>query len=1126
MKKNNLAKRICLLVPKQLWLQMKITTLFLILTAFCLQANNSYSQNVKVSLNIQNASITDIFREIENQTDYRFFYNKTLLNTEKRVDVNSNEKEVSAILNQLLAGEDVSYTMINNYIVITPKEKEETNSSRIAQNNRKTVIGTVTDEFGDPIIGANIIEKGTTNGTVTDIDGKFNITTSTDAVLLFSYIGYKSVEVAVGNQSIINVQLQEDTETLDEVVVIAYGTQKARSVTGAMSRINTDELVDMPVANITQKIQGKFAGVQILNNSGEPNSNLSIRIRGQASINAGNNPLIVIDGFPTSSGLETLSPDEIESISILKDAASTTLYGSRASNGVILVTTKQGRAGKTEISFNATYGIENVSSRGMPDVMNAQEFAQFKKEYYEDAQRYEGSTTPVPEQYADPSSVTQGTDWYKVLLRTAHSQNYNLGLQTGTNVVRSSTNLNYNNTEGTIINSYAERFSVRSNNEFKASDRVIFGVNLSGAYIKRQVQDNIGIGRQTIGSAFLMDPALQYKNDDGTYPISYSAPGMYANPNYYLVLRDRQNPTKHLRGTVNAYSQVEILDGLKYRLNANVDVGNTMQEKWVPSHVSGGMFSAPPNPAYGSFHTYNYENWLIENLLTYQKTFLEDHDLDLLTGYTAQKFQDISSSINASQYPSDEIGFFNAAQIKAGSGGKSAWSMISWISRLNYEYKNRYIMSLSFRRDGSSRFGRNARWANFPSVSVGWVASEENFMKDIHNLNFLKLRASWGKVGNNNIGNYTSIASVNNVNYVLGGTIVPGRQLGNIGNYGLTWETTRSWNLGLDLSLYRDRIFFMYDYYNKRTDGLLYQIDIPYSSGFSNIQSNIGKFHFWGHEFTLQTRNMVGKFNWSTDFNITFDRNKVLKLGTNDTPIGGYNLQLDYNRTAVGKPLGMFYGFVYDGVYMTQEEYDSQPKHATSAIGTVRMKDVNGNGVIDLVEDRTYIGNPNPDFLYGITNSFNWNNFDASIVISGSVGNDIIDATYEWTENLEGVFNVRKEVAERWRSEDNPGNGKIPRTLVGTSALFRLTNSRWVFDGSYLMVKNITLGYTIPLKTNSYVRSLRLYLTGQNLLTLTKYPGMNPEVSQGGTGGLNYYGVDHTAYPVSRVYTVGANISF
>jgi TonB-linked outer membrane protein, SusC/RagA family/TonB-dependent outer membrane receptor, SusC/RagA subfamily, signature region len=989
-----------------------------------------------------------------------------------------------------------------------------------------TVTGTVTDENKELLIGVTVQVQGTTTGTVTDVDGRFSLANvPPNARLEISYVGMQTQVIDVAGRTSINIILRQDTELLDEVVVVAYGTQKARSVTGAMSRINTDELVDMPVSNITQKMQGKFAGVQILNTNGEPNGNLSIRIRGQASINAGNNPLVVIDGFPTSSGLETLSPDEIESISILKDAASTTLYGSRAANGVILVTTKRGRQGRTNITFSANYGIETVSERGMPDVMNAQEFAQFKKEYYEDAQRYEGSTTPVPEQYSNPSAATQGTDWYKVLLRTAHSQNYNLGLQTGTDVVQSSLNLNYNSTEGTVINSYANRFSVRSNNEFKASDRILFGVNLSGSYQDRQVQGGIGHGRNIIGSSFLMDPALKYQNDDGTYPISYSPPGMFANANYYLVLRDRKNPRQTMRGTVNAYTQIELIEGLKYRLSANVDMGNYRQENWVPSHVAGGMFSAPPNPAYGSYSTYNYQTWLIENTLNYQKTFLDSHNIDFLVGYTAQKAQDISSNIAASDYPSDEIGFFNAAQTKVGSGGKSAWSMASWLSRLNYDYKDRYILSLSFRSDGSSRFGSNARWANFPSISAGWVISDENFMKKFDALTFLKLRASYGKVGNNNIGNYSSIPSVNNVSYVLGGAIVPGRQLGNIGNNDLTWETTTSWDIGLDLSLYNDRIFFMYDYYNKNTDGLLYQIDIPYSSGFGSIQSNIGEFQFWGHEFTLQTKNLVGDIKWSTDFNISFERNKAIKLGTNDTPIGGYNNQVDFNRTAVGMPLGMFFGYVYDGVYMTQEEYNSQPKHSTSTVGTVRMKDVNGDDVIN-VDDKTYIGNPNPDFIYGLTNSFNWNNFDASVVISGSVGNDIIDATYEWTENIDAVFNVRKEVADRWRSEDNPGKGVIPRTLTGTTELFRYTSDRWVFDGSYLMVKNITLGYTIPLKKNPYIRSARLYVSGQNLLTLTKYPGMNPEVSQGGAGGLTNYGVDHTSYPVSRVYTVGINVSF
>jgi len=1127
---NFISKGIPWKVNNLLWLKkslfiMRCMLLFLLIGTLQSFAELTYSQTAKFSLNMENTTVQNVLSTIEQKSDFYFTYNVKEINATRRVSVNVNSKTVIEILNNLFSNSDIHYVISDKHIVLY---KEDTKSREVVEalQQVKRIVGVITDAQGEPVAGANVVEKGTTNGTITDAAGKYSINVSSgNSTLEYSFIGLTTQAIKVGNQTSINVILKDNATALNEVVVVAYGTQKARSVTGAVSKINSDELADMPVSNITQKLQGKFSGVQILNNSGEPNGNLSIRIRGQASINAGNSPLIVVDGFPTESGLESISPDEIETISVLKDAASTALYGSRAANGVILVTTKQGKVGKTQIAFSSSLGFENVAKRGRPDVMDAQEFAQFKKEYYEDAQKYEGSTTPVPAQYANPSSVKDGTDWYDVLLRTAHTQNYNLSLQSGSEKVKSAVNLNYNKTEGTIINSYAERFAARSNNEFKASDRITFGLDISGSYIRRQVQSGLGEGRNIIHSSFLMDPALKYKNDDGTYPISFSPPGMFGNANYYLVCRDRKNPVRTIRGTANAYGQVELLKDLKYRLSANTDLGNWRQEVWVPSSVSGGMFSAPPNPAYGGYYTGNYQTWMLENTLTYKKTLFENHHLDALLGYTSQKTQTINSSIDASDYPDDEVGFFNAATTRVGSGSKSAWSMISYLARLNYDYKDKYILSVSFRRDGCSRFGSNARWANFPSVSAGWVMSDENFMKGIDKVSFMKIRGSWGKVGNNNIGNYTSISSISSNNYVLGGVTTPGRQLSNLGNANLTWETTKSWDVGLDLGLFNNRIYFVYDYYHKKTNGLLYQIDIPYSSGFSNIQSNIGEFHFWGHEFTLSTKNMTGKFKWSTDFNISFDRNKAIRLGTNNTPIGGNNEQNDYNRTAVGHPLGMFYGYVYDGVYMTWDEYKNQPHHKTSTIGTVRMKDVNNDGVIDS-KDKTYIGNPNPDFIYGITNNFSWNNFDASLVISGSVGNDIMDETYESTENIDGVFNVRKCVADRWRSEENPGKGEVPRTMSGTTELFRYTNSRWVYDGSYLMVKNLTIGYTLPVKKNPYFSSLRLYVTGQNLITLTKYPGMNPEVSLSGASGLSNYGVDYTSYPISRVYTLGVNIQF
>lgn len=1001
--------------------------------------------------------------------------------------------------------------------------------STVTQQNKK-VSGIVYDTNGDPAIGANVIVKGTTNGTITDMDGKYTLEVPANAILQISYIGYNTQEIPVGNKTTINVNLKEDTQALDEVVVVAYGTQKARSVTGAMSKLDASELSDMPVSQIGEKLQGKFSGVQINQANGEPNGGLVIRVRGAASINGGNEPLVVIDGFPTTSGLASISPDEIENITVLKDAASASLYGSRAANGVILVTTKSAKgvsAGKPRIDFSAYFGIDKVSNQGRPDLMNAQEFAQFKKEYYEDQALYEGYTGGVPECYQNPQAVGKGTDWFDVLLQDAITQNYNLGLSAAGEKFKSAVNINYNAKEGVILNTYSNRFAARANNVYEASDRVSFGLNISGSYTVGQLTDGLGSGRNIIGSAMLMDPQLKYKNDDGTYPIAYTQPGMFANANYYLVLTQRQNPSKTFRGTVNAYTDIKIIDGLKYRLSANADLANNSRSNWIPSTANGGMFSAPPQPARGSYHTSNYVNWLLENTLTYNKTIANDHNFDILVGYTTQKNTQENARIDASDYPDDELPWFGTAITRTGNsnaGSWGSWAMISYLGRLNYDYKEKYILSVAFRRDGCSRFGSKAKFANFPSVSVGWIASDEPFMEKYDKVSHLKLRGSYGLVGNYNIGNYTYLASIGSYNYVTDGSITAGRALSRIGNNELTWETTKQMDFGVDLGLFNDRVFLVYDYYRKYTDGLLYQINIPYSSGFSDIQSNIGEFHFWGHEISLETKNMVGAFKWNTKINVSIDRNKAAKLGTNDTPIGGNQNQEDYNRTAVGKPLGMFYGYIYDGVFMTEAEYEAGPKHTSSMVGTVRMKDLNGDNKIDM-DDRTFIGNPNPDFTFGITNEFSWRDFDASLLLTGSVGNDIIDGTLEWTENIDGVFNVLKDVANRWRSLENPGNGQVPRTRTGTTELFRYNNSRWVSNGSYLRVKNLTIGYTVPIKKNPYVKGLRVYASGQNLLTWTGYKGMNPEVSSRGASGL-YQGVDITAYPVARTFSLGVNVKF
>ncbi|QMW04813.1 SusC/RagA family TonB-linked outer membrane protein [Spirosoma foliorum] len=996
------------------------------------------------------------------------------------------------------------------------------NCSRVVAQTQK-ITGTVRDVQGAALPGVSVVVAGTSTGTITDVEGKFSISAAKGNTLNFSFVGYQPFSEKIANADVLNIQLVTDETNLSEVVVVGYGTQTKRELTGAISNIKAAELKDIPATNISQRLQGKLAGVQINQNTGQPGAELSIRIRGAASINAGNNPLIVVDGFPTTSGLNVINPDAIESITVLKDAAAASLYGSRAANGVILVTTKQAKNGQRNVQFSSFVGVQSVSDRGKPDLMNAPEFAQFKKEYYEDAALYEGYKGGVPQQYQNPSqySPNDGTNWFNVLLRTAAIQDYNLSISTDAKTVQSVVHLGYNKQDGVMLNNSASRFTVRANNIFSVSPKLRLGMNLAATHYVTNITPGLGEGRNIIQVAYLSDPTLKYKNDDGTYPIGFAPPGMFSTPNYYQVLMQTVNPAKYMVLIGNAYVDYQILKGLNVKSSININTSNDINRLFQPSTILGGP--TPAASASGSYNTANYLSWLSENTLTYNRSF-GNHNLEALLGYTTQKVKMENSNINGSQFPDNSVQWLNVAANRIGNVGASDYSLISYLGRLNYNYKGNYLLSLAFRSDGSSRFGSNKRFGTFPSASFGWVVSDEKFMNRYKSINFLKVRASYGQVGNNNIGNYTYLAGVNPSNYVFNNALASGRVLSGIGNSNLTWETTTGFDAGLDLSLLNNRINFTYDYYYKKTDGLLYAIDIPVQSGYSAVSSNIGRFDFWGHEFAIDTRNIEGKFNWSTSFNISFNRNLVRKLGTNNAPIGGYQEYWDDNRTAVGHPIGLFYGYVNTGVYMTQQEFDSQPHGATSMIGTARFADINGDGKID-INDRTYIGNPNPDFVYGMTNTLSYKKLDLSIVIAGTVGNDIADDAFQSTENIDGVFNVRKGVARRWRSPENPGDGIYPRTRAGTTADFRNFSTRQVFSGTYLAVKNITLGYLIPIGNNKTIKSFRAYFSTQNPVLFTKYPGMNPEVGLAGLNGLNQ-GRDFTAFPIARVYTLGVNVNF
>ena len=1100
----------------KLLLAMKMSFLFLCITLAGVQATG-LSQTL--SLDIEDRSLPVLFSMIEEQSQYKFLFEDDLVGSSSSVSVQAENQTVTQILDRVLPGKGLNYTVFeDNLIVIT--------RSGVSAPQGIEVTGNVTDaETGEPLVGVNIVVKGTTVGTITDSQGDYQLEVpDREAVLLFSYVGYQTAEITVGNQNMVDVQLSPDVRGLDEIIVIGYGTQTSRLISGAVQQLNTDQIQDQPVAQLSQSLQGKFSGVQINQASGKPGGGMTVRVRGQASITADNQPLYVVDGMPIVGDINNLNPNEIESISILKDAAATSLYGSRAANGVVLIETIKGKAGQKQINFNAYVGLQQVPQRGRIDMMNAREFAQFKKEIAE----FNGQ--PVNPAFENPEQYGEGTDWFDVLLEPAPIQNYSLSLRTGTENYNTSAVLGYFSQEGVVVNSGYERYSIRINSNFKPNDKLSFGFNIAPNHTitNNPNTDGTFLFGAIINSAILTSPMADAVNEDGTLPLGALAPGMWPNPNWLRTAKDRINETKNTRLLSNAYIEIEPVSDLKLRSTINVDLAHADRFIFYPS-TTGGIFRVPPTIPSGSQYYSNYLSWVNENTLTYEKDF-NDHHFGFLAGFTAQRFRNSYSQISGNQFADDKIQLISAAgQITNVSSDIQEWSLLSYLARLDYNYRSKYILSAAIRRDGSSRFGANSKWGNFPSVSVGWVLSDEAFFPQMDEVSLIKLRASYGLVGNFDIGNYTHYSYVTSTYYPFAGTATIGRSVTNLGDSELHWETSGQVNVGLDLYLFSNRLQFKYDYYNKTTDELLYDVDIPRATGFNSIQTNIGEINFWGHEFYVTTRNLVGAFKWSTDFNISFNRNEVVALGNNNAPLhSGQEITNPY-ITMVAHPVGIFYGMVHQGVYVDQEDFENCPKHTTSQVGTVKFKDVNEDGVITQ-DDREIIGSPHPDFIFGMTNNFRFRNFDLSVAIAGSYGNDIAARTEQFTTNLDGVFNVLSEVQEHWRSPEDPGSGKYGSLASGTTYLERdWFSSRFLYDGSYLAIKNITLGYTAGLVNSDVFKSIRVYASVQQALTLTNYKG-NPEVNITRTGEATSssltLGSDFSGYPVPRTISLGINFGF
>jgi TonB-linked SusC/RagA family outer membrane protein len=1104
-------------LKRKLRMQAKLIAIFLF--AGCMQvAARGYGQ--QVTMNVQDASLLKVFKLLRQQTGYLFVYDLGMMKEAKKVNVDVKDASLESVLALCFRNQPLTYTIVDQTVVIRKRPAVTVNPP---QDTTVTIHGRITNKNGEPLVGATVSVKGTKQGTITGESGAFELRGVTgNAMIAITSIGYENKEIPAGKNFPANIVLSTTASGLNEIVVVGYGQQKKADITGAIASVGVKDLKGIPVATVGQMLQGKLSGVRITQTSGRPGEGIKIQVRGAVSFTAGADPLYVVDGMPINGNINFLNPDEIESISVLKDPASASLYGSRAANGVVLVTTRAGKSGNVQLDFSACYGVEQVPQNRRLKMMDAKQYAQFQKEIAE------ANGRPVDPLFANPAQYGKGTDWFETLTRTGVIQRYNLSLGGGTEKFKTSATVGYFNQEGVVINTGFERISLRINSKYQPTQRLTIGFNVAPTQTVNTnfSTDGAPYGTENlISSALITTPLASPYNPDGSLALTASDPVTFGNPNWLRVAKEKEYNNKNFQLLSNAFVEYEILKGLTAKTTMNLQTGNQRITQFNPSTI-GRLFSPPPSIPSGSDNSQQFYNWANENTLNYTTKIGKDHHLGVLIGFTAQKFRLDGTNILGTNYPDDRIHTVNAAGQTLVTSSVEKWSLLSGLARLNYSYKDKYLFQASFRRDGSSRFGPNNRWGNFPALSAGWVISQENFW-NIKPVTFLKLRASYGITGNFDIGNYTHITTLANTFYAFGNTPLSGAAPNNLGDQDLGWENNKQFNIGTDINLFNDRLQFTYNYYNRITTDLLFNVSVPVSSGFSNLQSNIGKLSFWGHEFAINvTMARTGRLAWNTAFNMSFDRNKALNLATPSgvLPGGVQNYGFYSHRSVVGQPILQFYGGVWEGVYKNQKEFDESPKNESSAVGTIKYKDINGDGVITFPEDMTLIGNPWPKFTFGMTNNFNYRKFNLSFTLGGTYGNKILTYYENWTTNLDGVFNVQQEVAHRWKSEADPGDGKYGSVAQGTTFLERdRWNSRYLKDGSYLAFKNIQLGYDITPKNKQYYT--HVYISLQNAFILTKYPSGNPEVNTRNSASGATPGFDDNSYPLPRTITIGASFS-
>ncbi|MFH5834316.1 SusC/RagA family TonB-linked outer membrane protein, partial [Halalkalibaculum sp. DA3122] len=955
--------------------------------------------------------------------------------------------------------------------------------------------------------------------------------------LVFSFIGYQTREVPINGRTQIDAVLTSQAVVGEDVVVVGYGTQRRRDVTGSVGSISTEDIESTSVTGVDQAITGKVAGVQVQNVSGTPGGGPSIRIRGIGSIGAGNDPLFVVDGFPIpnspntkSNPLNSISPSQIESIEVLKDASATAIYGSRGANGVVLITTKEGTP-QTQIQVNSSIGIQSVRERGMVEVMNARQWAQFMKERMQDNIRFNQGREPteqdIPEMYRNPEQYGEGTDWQDQIFENAIMHEQNFSISTGNETIRAMVSANFMDQRGTVLETGYRRYNLRANIDANLSENISVGLRIAPSLENQKLAPEVDEpGRfSAIASSFLVNPIASVRKSDGTLTSMITGAGMLPFVNPVLKLKEVDEELSRKRSIVNTYAEYEVYSGITLRSTFNVDWNNAKTEFFKPTTVGVG-FRSPPTAANARFTDQETLNWLNENTIRYESVY-GDHNIRALAGLSIQQETIEVGNFSATNFPDNEIRTFNAAPTIGGNTNIGEWSLVSVLGRINYDFKDKYLITATIRRDGSSRFGADNRWGSFPSFSVGWRISEEKFMREVNLFNNLLIRGGYGLSGNFNIGNYSHLGTVSTANYTLNSQEVSGRTVTNLGNPNLGWEEVQQVNLGLNMSMLEDRLNFTLDAYEKITSNMLLNIETPFTSGFNEAVVNRGEVTNQGIEFEVNStivRNSI--VNWDLSFNIAHNSNEVTKL---DSPILAPVSQ-GQHITEEGYPIGQFYGFEVEGIYNTMEEIQNHIPNGDAIPGQWRYKDVNGDGRTDPFTDFVRIGNAFPDFTWGLNSSLNYKNFDFSVSVTGSQGGETLRTDREDHWNLMGIFNVTAEAQNRWRSPENPGDGIHARAISYNNIVHRYNKSVWVEDNSHIWIRNITLGHTFSSNQIGFLNSmganeLRAYLNVHNLW-ISNTDIQNPEESVLANDPLQPGQTRNGNYPIARMFKFGININF